>query len=64
MIRGREVERYKIDWEDTYQLIVKFGAHEYLKDRYPAVYRHLCQFEEQLRARGSASIPVPEPLER
>jgi adenine-specific DNA-methyltransferase len=52
MIRGREVERYKVDWEDTYHLIVKFGAHEYLEDRYPAVYRHLRQFEEQLRARG------------
>jgi hypothetical protein len=52
LIRGREVERYKIDWEDTYQLIVKFGAHKYLEDRYPAVYCHLCQFEEQLKARG------------
>lgn len=52
LIRGREVERYKIDWEDTYQLIVKFGAHEYLEDRYPAIYRHLRQFEEQLKARG------------
>ena len=52
LVRGREVERYKIDWEDTYQLIVKFGAHEYLEDRYPAVYRHLRQFETQLKARG------------
>jgi type I restriction-modification system DNA methylase subunit len=52
LIRGREVERYKIDWEDTYQLIVKFGAHEYLEDRYPAIYRHLRHFEEQLKARG------------
>lgn len=52
LIRGREVERYKVDWEDTYQLIVKFGAHQYLEDRYPAVYRHLCEFAEQLKARG------------
>lgn len=52
LIRGREVERYKVDWEDTYQIIVKFGAHEYLKDRYPAIYRHLYQFEKQLKARG------------
>jgi len=52
LIRGREVERYKVDWEDTYQIIVKFGAHEYLEDRYPAVYRHLHQFEKQLKARG------------
>ncbi len=52
LIRGREVERYKIDWEDTYQLIVKFGAHEYLEDHYPAIYRHLRHFEEQLKTRG------------
>ena len=52
LVRGREVERYKIDWEDTYQLIIKFGAHKYLEDRYPAVYRHLHQFEKQLKARG------------
>ncbi len=52
LIRGREVERYKIDWEDTYQLIIKFGAHEYLEERYPAVYRHLRKFEKQLKARG------------
>lgn len=52
LIRGREVEGYRINWEDTYQLIIKFGAHEYLEDRYPAVYRHLRQFEEQLKARG------------
>jgi adenine-specific DNA-methyltransferase len=52
LIRGREVEQYRIDWEDTYQLIVKFGDHEHLEDRYPAIYRHLCQFEEQLKARG------------
>ena len=52
LIRGREVERYRIDWEDTYQLIVKFGSHEYFENLYPAVYTHLCQFEERLKARG------------
>jgi adenine-specific DNA-methyltransferase len=52
LIRGREVERYKVDWEDTYQIIVKFGAHKYLEDRYPGVYRHLHRFEKQLKARG------------
>ena len=52
LIRGREVEAYKIDWDNTYQLIIKFGSHEYLEDRYPAVYRHLCAFEVELKARG------------
>jgi adenine-specific DNA-methyltransferase len=52
LIRGREVERYHVDWEDTYQLIVEFGAHTYLEMQYPAVFRHLTKFETQLRARG------------
>jgi adenine-specific DNA-methyltransferase len=51
-VRGRDVERYKVNWDDTYQLIVKFGAHEYLEERYPAVFRHLERFEKQLKARG------------
>jgi hypothetical protein len=41
-----------VNWNDTYQLIIKFGAHEYLEERYAAVFRHLQQFEKQLKARG------------
>jgi adenine-specific DNA-methyltransferase len=52
LLRGRDIERYKVDWNETYQLIIKFGAHEYLEERYPAVYRHLCRFREKLQARG------------
>jgi hypothetical protein len=52
LIRGREVERYKIAWEDTYQLIIKFGAHEHLESHYPAVFEHLKKYETQLTARG------------
>ena len=52
LLRGRNVERYSVNWQKTYQLIIKFGAHEYLEERYPAVYRHLCEFEDKLKARG------------
>jgi len=52
LLRGRDVERYKLNWENTYQIIVKFGAYKYLESRYPAVYRHLQQFEKPLKARG------------
>lgn len=52
LLRGRDVERYKVNWKDTYQLIIKFGAYEYLEERYPAIFRHLRQFQTQLRARG------------
>ncbi|MCZ7558501.1 MAG: Eco57I restriction-modification methylase domain-containing protein [Bacteroidia bacterium] len=52
LIRGREIDAYKVDWENTYQLIIKFGAHMYLEERYPALYRHLCAFEPRLHARA------------
>jgi adenine-specific DNA-methyltransferase len=69
LIRGREVERYRIAWEDTYQLIVKFGAYDYLESQYPAVFEHLMKYEIQLKARGqcqysrsrsaNSSLPYP-----
>ena len=52
LLRGRDIERYGFDWQKTYQLIVKFGAHEYLEEKYPAIYNHLTQFESKLKARG------------
>lgn len=52
LLRGRDVERYKVNWNDTYQIIVKFGAYKYLEKRYPAIYRHLQWFEKPLKARG------------
>jgi hypothetical protein len=52
LIRGRDVERYKVNWQKNYQLIIKFGAHETLERDYPAVYRHLLKHEKKLKARG------------
>lgn len=52
LLRGRDVERYKVNWAETYQLVIKFGAYEYLEQRYPAVFHHLKQYEKQLKARG------------
>jgi type I restriction-modification system DNA methylase subunit len=52
LLRGRDVERYAVNWNGTYQLVIKFGAHEYLEERYPAVFRHLLQFEKHLKERG------------
>ncbi len=55
LLRGRDIERYKTNWADAYQLIVKFGAYEYLEQKYPAVYQHLIQHKPQLQARGQCS---------
>jgi len=52
LLRGRDVERYGVNWQHTYQLVIPFGAHEDLEERYPAVYRHLCKFETKLKNRA------------
>ena len=52
LLRGRDLERYGENWQEIYQLVIPFGAHTYLKEDYPAVYRHLCKYEEKLKARG------------
>ena len=52
LLRGRDIGRYQANWNDSYQLIIKFGAHEYIEERYPAVFEHLKQFEKPLKARG------------
>lgn len=52
LLRGRDVERYQVNWPQAYQLIIKFGAHETLERDYPAVYRHLLKHEKKLKARG------------
>ena len=51
-LRGRDVERYKANWQETYQIVIKFGAHKYLEKLYPAIFHHLCRFETRLKARG------------
>ncbi|MEX1048033.1 MAG: Eco57I restriction-modification methylase domain-containing protein, partial [Akkermansiaceae bacterium] len=55
LLRGRDVERYKVNWSELYQLIIKFGSYERLEIDYPAVFKHLKQFERQLKARGQCS---------
>jgi len=52
LLRGRDLERYQANWQNIYQLIIKFGAYETLERDYPAVYRHLLKHEKKLKARG------------
>lgn len=50
-IRGKDIRRWTHHFHDLYVIIVPFGFHSELRN-YPAIHRHLMQFEEQLRARG------------
>lgn len=53
-LRGRDVKRWKVDWAGLYLIVFPFGFHERLSD-YPAIHRHLTQFEESLRKRGQCT---------
>ena len=53
-LRGRDIKRWKIEWAGLYLITFPFGFHEKL-ERYPAILRHLTQFEEALRKRGQCT---------
>jgi type I restriction-modification system DNA methylase subunit len=50
-IRGKDIKRWTYEFHDLYVIIVRFGFHTELK-KYPAILRHLTQFETKLKARG------------
>lgn len=52
LLRGRFIERYSTSWDKTYQIIAKFGSHEYLELKYPAIFRHLSNHRQKLEMRG------------
>lgn len=55
VLRGRDIERYCVNFAEWYLLVIKFGAHKTLEKDYPYVYAHLKQFEDKLRKRGQCS---------
>ncbi len=52
MLRGRDIQRYQSSWAGLWLIIAKFGSYRTLPGQYPAVYKHLKQYETKLRARG------------
>ena len=52
MLRGRDIQRYRAEWANLWLIVAKFGSYQTLPYEYPAVYEHLVQHEQQLRARG------------
>lgn len=52
LLRGRYVEPYGNAWDQSYQIVVAFGAHKDLEKRFPAIFKHLSKFENRLKARG------------
>jgi hypothetical protein len=53
-IRGRDVKRWRIEWAGLYLITFPFGFHAKL-DGYPAILKHLTQYEDALRKRGQCT---------
>jgi hypothetical protein len=53
-LRGRDVKRWQAEWAGLYLITFPFGFHEKLND-YPAILRHLTQYEHDLRKRGQCT---------
>ena len=52
ILRGRDIHRYQSNWANLWLIAAKFGSNSTLQKEYPALYEHLAQHEQQLRARG------------
>ncbi|NTU50731.1 MAG: hypothetical protein HGA87_07670, partial [Desulfobulbaceae bacterium] len=52
VLRGRDIKRFRVDFADLWVIVVKFGSYKTLPDKYPAIYKHLLNYEYQLKDRG------------
>lgn len=55
LARGRDIERFAIEESNLWIIIVKYGASEYLEEKYASIYHHLLKFKEQLEKRGQCT---------
>ena len=53
-LRGRDVKRWLVRHENLYLIAYPHGFHTQLKD-YPAILKHLTQFETELKKRGQCT---------
>ena len=52
ILRGRDIKRYGYEFANLYVIFAYNGSSKVIPSNYPAIYKHLCQFKEQLRKRG------------
>ena len=52
ILRGRDIKRYGYTFADLWVILAKFGSQKYLENEYPAIFRHLEQYENKLKQRG------------
>ncbi len=52
ILRGRDIKRYSYEFNNLYVIIAKYGSYKSLAEDYPAIYKHLKQYEDILKNRG------------
>ena len=52
ILRGRDIHRYRVEWAGWWLIVAKYGSYRTLPEAYPAIYKHLLQHENKLKARG------------
>lgn len=52
VLRGRDIARWAYQWSGLYIILASYGSYQTLPKKYPAVYRHLKGYEDQLKKRG------------
>ena len=61
VLRGKNIERWQATWAGEWIIVAKFGCYKTLPKSYPAIYKHLRQYEEQLKARGQCRYSRSQP---
>jgi len=51
ILHGRDIKRYTYKWKEQWVILAKFGFYKEAH-RYPAVVKHLSQYEQALKNRG------------
>lgn len=54
VLKGKDMSKYVCSYRNIYIILAIFDSHKWLQQDYPAIYRHLLQYEEQLKARGQS----------
>ena len=52
VLRGQDIQRYQAQWAGLWLIVAKYGSYRTLSKEYPAIYEHLMQYEDRLKARG------------
>ena len=60
VLRGRDIQRYNAEWAGQWLIVAKYGSYRTLSTEFPAVYRHLLLYEDNLRARGQCQYSRSE----